>query len=128
MKRRITKRTMPLFLAFFMVAAVFSFVLQIGVIPVNAKDNKAGSVKSITPKIDVKRTADTQAVISCTNRSGYGVKIYRSDSKKGKYKLVKTTSRSKFTDKKLKKSKTYYYKIRFYTKKGKKLITAGFHA
>ncbi|MCI9063489.1 MAG: hypothetical protein HFJ17_02660 [Clostridia bacterium] len=47
-----------------------------------------------------------------------GYEIYRSTSKKGKYKKVKSVSKNKssYTDKKLKKSKTYYYKIRGYKK------------
>ena len=39
-------------------------------------------------------------------------KIYRATSKDGKYKLVKETTSLKFTDKKAKEGKTYYYKVK----------------
>ncbi len=44
-----------------------------------------------------------------------GYQIYRSDKKKGGYKLVKTVKKAsvtRFTDKKAKKGKVYYYKVR----------------
>ena len=39
-------------------------------------------------------------------------KVYRSTSKNGKYKLVKTTSSLKYTDSDVSKGKTYYYKVK----------------
>lgn len=45
-----------------------------------------------------------------------GYQILRANSKKGKYKVVKTTKKLSYTDKKVKKGKTYYYKVRAYKK------------
>ena len=47
-----------------------------------------------------------------------GYKVYRAAKKNGKYKLIKTVKKAvtlKYTDKKLKKSKKYFYKVRTYT-------------
>lgn len=61
--------------------------------------------------------------VSCI--SGYVV--YRSTSKSGKYKAIKTVKSSKatkYTNKKLKKGKRYYYKVRAYkTVKGKRIYS-----
>lgn len=43
-----------------------------------------------------------------------GYKIYRSTKKNGTYKLVKTTNKTSFTNKKLTSNKTYYYKVKAY--------------
>ena len=58
-----------------------------------------------------------------------GYEIYRAEGKNGKYKKIKTIKNSKtvkYTDsKKLKKGKTYFYKIRAYKKaKGKTYYSA----
>lgn len=47
-------------------------------------------------------------------------KIYRSTSKKGKYKLIKTTNEVWFDDTKLKCGSTYYYKVTAVNSKGSK--------
>lgn len=50
--------------------------------------------------------------------------VYRATKKNGKYKAVKTitkASTTKFKNKKLKKKKTYYYKVRAIKKAGKKV-------
>ena len=60
---------------------------------------------------------------SFKNADGYVV--YRADKKKGKYKKVKVLNGAKkisFTNKKLKKKKTYYYKVCAYHKVGKKKV------
>lgn len=54
-----------------------------------------------------------------------GYKLYRSTKKNGSYKLVKTVKGSKtvkYTNKKLKKGKTYFYKVRAYKTVGKKKV------
>ena len=48
-----------------------------------------------------------------------GYKVYRATKKSGKYKLVKTVKNVKilkYTDKKLKKGRKYFYKVRTYTR------------
>lgn len=54
-----------------------------------------------------------------------GYQIYRANSKKGKYKLIKTTTKTWYVRKKLTTNKTCYYKVRAYKKKsnGKKQYT-----
>ncbi len=56
-----------------------------------------------------------------------GYQIYRSAKKSGKYKRIKTVGRgtSKFTNKRLKRGKRYYYKVRAYKKvRGKKIYSS----
>ena len=97
-------------------------------IDITVKKAKASDVKKVKPKITVERTAKKKAVITCTNDGGYGMKIYRAAKKNGKYKLIKTTSKPVFTDKKLSASKEYYYKVRLYSKKGKKTYLSKYSA
>ena len=89
-------------------------------ITVKVKQKSASAVKSVKPKIEVDRIAKNKAEISCSNDAGFKMMVYRSTKKNGKYKLIKTSSKPVFTDKKLKASKIYYYKIRLCAKKGKK--------
>ncbi len=77
----------------------------------------SGKPASITLKSSIKITKITnkkkgQAVVKWSKLSG-GKKyyVYRSNKKKGGYKLIATTKKNTYTDKKLKKGKTYYYKI-----------------
>lgn len=54
-----------------------------------------------------------------------GYKVYRATKKNGKYKLVKTIKNVKtvkFIDKKVKKNKTYYYKVSAYKTVAKKVV------
>ena len=58
-------------------------------------------------------------------RNADGYVVYRADKKKGKYKKVKVLNEARkisFTNKKLKKKKTYYYKVCAYRKVGKKKV------
>ncbi len=87
-------------------------------IKVTAK--KPSAVKKIKPKLSVARTGKKSAKITCSNYGGFKMKVYRSEKKSGKYKLVKTVKNGTFTDKKLKAKKQYYYKVRLFAKKGKK--------
>lgn len=48
-----------------------------------------------------------------------GYEVYRADSKKGTYKKLTTTTKTAYTDSSVKKTKTYYYKVRAYVKVGK---------
>ena len=64
-----------------------------------------------------------KAVLKWNKKNGYkGCKIYRSTKKNGKYKCVKSISKkTSYTDKKVKKGKTYYYKVKIFTKQGTKI-------
>ena len=54
-----------------------------------------------------------------------GYEVWMATSKKGEYKLIKKTSGSSFTHTKLKKNKTYYYKIRSYKKISGEIMYSG---
>ena len=81
--------------------------------PGNTAVKKPAKVKKVTAKAK-KRTA----VISWKKVKGAsGYEVYRSTKKNGKYAAVKTINKGKtvtFTNKNLKKGKTYYYKVRAY--------------
>ena len=87
---------------------------------IKVKKPKPSAVKNFKPEITVDRIAKKKALITCTANYGFGMKVYRATSKNGKYKLIKTTSKSTFTDSKLSASKVYYYRVKVYAKSGKK--------
>jgi lysophospholipase L1-like esterase len=69
---------------------------------------KPGKVKGL------KVTATSKGAIKLSWKKVSGAKkyrIYRSKSKNGKYKIVGTTPKTKYTDKRGKQKKTYYYKV-----------------
>lgn len=81
--------------------------------------NKVAGVKTVN--ISGKSIKVTWKKVS--GASGY--KLYRSTKKNGSYKLVKTLKGSKtvkYTNKKLKKGSTYFYKVRAYKTVGKKTV------
>lgn len=55
-----------------------------------------------------------------------GYQVFRSVSAKGKYKKIGETAKTVFTDKKARKNKKYYYKVRAYQKIGKKKVYGEF--
>ena len=77
-------------------------------------------------KVKTKNNAGRNARITWKRVAGAnGYKIYRATKKKGKYRAVKTFKSGrtvKFTNKKLKKGKRYYYKVRAYRNIGKKKV------
>lgn len=91
----------------------------------NTKDIKQ-TVSSIKPSVStskiakgIKLTLKTKgASINGIKNDGYRVeyKIYRASKKNGKYALKKTTTAKTYTDKSVKKGKTYYYKVRVFVK------------
>lgn len=87
-----------------------------------AKIKKAKAQKT---KIKVKALKKRKAKITWKKLKGVtGYKIYRATKKKGKYKLIKTirkAGKTKYINKKLNKSKKYFYKVRPYTKIGGKV-------
>ena len=76
-------------------------------------------------KVTIKSTkaGNEMAKITWEKASGAtGYKVYRSTSKNGTYKLVKTTTSTSYTNYLLTKNKKYYYKVRAYkTVNGKKV-------
>ncbi|MBR2546790.1 MAG: hypothetical protein IKF07_01160 [Eubacterium sp.] len=84
---------------------------------------KAAAIKKAkAAKTTVKVKALTKHKAKVTWKKVFGVtgyKVYRATKKAGKYKLVKTVKKAKtlkYTDKKLKKGKKYFYKVRTYTR------------
>lgn len=81
-------------------------------------------------KPSIKLSAGTKQVkVSWKKIKGVnGYEVYRSTSRSGKYKKVKTIKKSSttsYTNKKLKSNKKYYYKVRAYkTVKGKKVYSS----
>ena len=80
-------------------------------------------------KIKAKKKTITLQWTKVSNAKGY--RIYRATKKSGPYKLVKSiasNSTLKWTNKKLKKKKTYYYKICAYRTAFGKTVTGGYSA
>ncbi len=91
-----------------------------------ASTPKKPGATSITKKTAV-YNAVTLKWKKVSGASGY--EIYRADSKKGKFKKVKTITNPKtvtYKDGKLKFNKTYYYKIKVYAKSGNKKVESVF--
>lgn len=106
-------------------------------ITITAKD---GSNSKVTIKVTVKPT-NLQNVVAAKKSSNSvkiswnrdydatGYEVYRSTSKSGGYKKVKTITKSStvsFVDTKLAKNKNYYYKVRSYTTVSGKKIYSNF--
>lgn len=70
-----------------------------------------------------------QAVLKWNKVKGASqYEVYRSTSKKGKYKKIATTKKTTYTDKKLKGKKKYYYKVRVSKKINKKNYYSSYSA
>lgn len=76
--------------------------------------------KSAITKITGKNKKVSLKWKKVSGASGY--QIYRADSLQGKYRCIKTQKGTSLTNKKLKKGKQYYYRIRAYRKVGKSKI------
>lgn len=91
-----------------------------------SKTVSAKPALSQVKSLKVKNVKKRSAKLSWKKVSGAsGYKIYRATKRNGKYKAVKTVTKGttvKYTNKKLKKSKKYYYKVRAYKKAGKKTV------
>lgn len=76
--------------------------------------------------LKVKNSAKKTAKLSFKKTNGAnGYVIYRATKKNGKYKAITTLKKASavtYTNKKLKKNSTYYYKVRAYKKVGKKTV------
>lgn len=76
--------------------------------------------------VKVKNSSKKTATVTWKKVKGAtGYIVYRATKKNGKYKAVKTMKKAsitKFKNTKLKKKKTYYYKVRAVKKAGKKTI------
>jgi len=117
-KRGIAKRSICVLLA-----VVTSFFMLCGGIPAQPAF-ASSSQKLAGPTFMVEKYGSTEIKITVKKLKGAdGYKVYRAKKKDGKYKAVKTLSKTKrtFINKCLKSSTKYYYKVRAYKKvKGKK--------
>ncbi|CAM4118241.1 S8 family serine peptidase [Mesobacillus thioparans] len=98
---------------------------------VSSYSSKASAKPSlkVPAKVKADKKSSTSIKVSWSKVNGAsGYKIYRSTSKSGKYSLVKTVTSGKttsYTNTKLKKGQTYYYKVRAYrTVSGKKVYSS----
>lgn len=97
-----------------------------------AKNKVTETIKAVLSKVTnlkVKNKKTKKAVITWKKvKNADGYQIYRATKKSGKFKKIKTIKGNavvKYTNKKLKKNKKYYYKVRAYrTVKGKKVYSA----
>ena len=101
-------------------------ICQVTVTPSTAyriKMAKAAKVKGVKAKV-IRSGKKRTVRVSWKKKSGVsGYYVLRSTKKNGKYKRVGTTKKAgkvKWTDRKVKKGKTYYYKVKPFTKIGKK--------
>ena len=79
----------------------------------------------------VKNAKKKKAVLKWKKQSGAtGIQVYRSTKKKSGFKKVTTTKGSavSYTNSKLKKKKTYYYKIRSLSKVNGKTVYSAYSA
>ena len=101
---------------------------------VDGKKTYSGYTKTVSAKpapaapqkVAVKNSAKKTAKLSWKKVAGAdGYEVYRSNAAKGKFKKIATSKSGKsvsYTNKKLSKNKTYYYKVRAYKNvKGKKV-------
>lgn len=101
---------------------------KVGSAKVYAAYSKTAYAKPVLSKpANIKAKAGKKsAVVSWKKVSGAtGYKVYRATKSNGKYSVVKTITKQstvKYTNKKLKSKKTYYYKVRAYKKVNGKLV------
>ena len=90
--------------------------------------NKKGISGKLTTAVSLK-TKSKKITVSWKKTTGAaGYYVYRAASAKGKYSRVKTITSGrtlKYVDSKVKKGKTYYYKVVPYGKNGKKIVKCG---
>ena len=87
--------------------------------------SKASAVKKARPKVTLTAGEGQVTVKWKKIKKAKGYQVYRSMKKKGTYKRIATIekgSRVKYINKKLKKGKRYYFKVRAYTKTGGKKV------
>lgn len=88
----------------------------------NGVKGKFSSIKSAVPElkkpvISVKSKRHSSVTLDWKNVNGAsGYRVYRSTSRKGTYKRIKTVTVSQYMDSSAQAGKTYYYKVRAYKK------------
>ena len=96
------------------------------------KQNTSKVTVAKVKKVKAKNISRKKVRVSWKKVNGAsGYKVYRATKKNGKYTLVKTIKNAKtvkFTDKKVKKNKTYYYKVSAYKTVAKKVVKGAYSA
>jgi hypothetical protein len=89
----------------------------------------AKTAPSTPASLTVKRVSSTSVKSSWIKVSGVsGYEIWRSESSIGSFKLLKSLKTNSYTNTKLKKGQTYYYKVRSWQMAGKKKVYGAFTA
>ncbi|MGI6721131.1 MAG: fibronectin type III domain-containing protein [Anaerovoracaceae bacterium] len=84
---------------------------------------KSGRTVLNAPRIKARRYSKRAIKVSWKKVPGArGYKVYRTTKKHGRFKKVATVRKTAFINKKLKKGKRYYYKVRAYRMAGKKTV------
>jgi hypothetical protein len=99
--------------------------LGIGNLCIKAYTDKTGASIKQTKSLKSSAVKKTSAKLTWAATDGAaGYEVYRATSKNGTYTKVATVKKKKksYTDTKLKKNTTYYYKVRAYKKSGKKTV------
>ena len=101
-------------------ASIESFLMQYPFQYINfVTKNLSYKAQSSTPLLTIKRADDGRATLYWANASSTSkYKVYRATSENGKYKLVKTTTGSNYTDAKAPLGTKYYYKVKAVKKSG----------
>lgn len=87
----------------------------------------SSETKLATPTIKLSTPKTKTTKISWSKIPGAkGYEVYRSNSKKGTYSKISTTSNLSYTNSKLSKKKTYYYKVRAYKVVNNKKVYSSF--
>jgi C1A family cysteine protease len=101
--------------------------LGIGNLCIKAYTEHAGTSIAQTKSVKTSSVKSTSAKISWAKTTGAtGYVVYRSTKKDGTYTKVATVKKLSYTNSKLKKNTTYYYKVRAYKKSGSETIYGKF--
>ena len=91
--------------------------------------SRSEAAKVSTPKLTAKASAKSIKLSWKKIPRASGYRIYKSRTKNGKYTLVKKITKGtaqSFTDKKVKGSSVWYYRICAFEKQGKKMVSGDF--
>ena len=90
---------------------------------ISFKVKKGSAIKKVTPKPEYKYeigTDNSYHIAIGKLAAGTKAKIFRSTSAMGKFKCIKTTTASSYSDNSVKAGKQYFYKVQYIAKEGKK--------
>lgn len=94
----------------------------VGNLCIKAYTNKTGTSVGKVKTVHAKAGKTSTSLSWSSVKTAKTYEVYRATSEKGTYKKVATVKGKHYTDKKLSKGKTYYYKVRACKTKGKKSV------